>query len=101
MQHLLATLFLPAYNDEANWLGDVSPIQTTQRYQLVNTTTVVIKKSAGQITALNDGKMTKHTPVNVSAAGGSFNEGFFRSITAWGSIARATQLGACLTAKVI
>ena len=101
MQHLLATLFLPPYNDEANWLGDVSPIQTAQRYQLVSTKTVVIKNSAGQITALNNGKMTKHTPINVSAVGGSFNPGFFRSITPWGSIARATQLGASLSPKVI
>ncbi|WP_417416564.1 sugar kinase [Hoeflea sp.] len=103
----VSDIVLPSYEDEATFFGDESPDDTARRYAGAGVETVVVKNGAGEIVALDKGRITRFTPnpitsiVDTTAAGDSFNAAFLASYLKSANLMPALAAGADLAAKVI
>lgn len=102
-----ADIALPSAEDEAVHFGDASPEATAHRYAALGARLVVVKNGGGEITALEDGRLSRHAPVaaheivDTTAAGDSFNAGFLGARAAGQPLAVAIEAGAALASRVI
>ena len=101
----VSDLVLPSHEDEATFFGDADPAATLERYQSAGASVVVVKNGAGEVLFSQDSETGVHRPCVVSvvvdstAAGDSFNAGFFASMDK--GIAPAVAAACELSAKVI
>lgn len=103
----VSDILLPSFEDEASAFGDATPEDTARRYAGTGAQLVVVKNGAGEILALDNGKIARVTPaavasvVDTTAAGDSFNAGFLASYLNSKDLIPALAAGADLAAKVI
>lgn len=100
----LADIVLPSYDDEADYFGDKSPADTANRY---SAPLVIVKNGEGEMLIRDGDKTQTFTPkpisdvVDSTAAGDSFNAGFFAVLAAGGTVMDGVKKGAETSAKVI
>ncbi len=98
-------LVLPSHEDEATFFGDADPAATLARYQDAGASMVVVKNGAGDVLFSEGAETRVHRPdavaqvVDSTAAGDSFNAGFFAALDQ--GIAPAVAAACALSAKVI
>lgn len=103
----LADIILPSFEDEERYFGDADPKVTAQRYRAAGTPLVIVKNGPEDVLcASNDGKETHavlpvKAIVDTTAAGDSFNSGFFASHFQGGSLAESVLAGSRLASAVI
>ena len=103
----VSDIVLPSYDDEVVYFGDTSPQATLDRYLATGATTVVVKNGAGEVLYQHNGSTGTYRPkaitkvVDTTAAGDSFNAGFFAGLAATGDMKQAIGKGADVAAKVI
>ena len=99
----LADIVLPSFEDEAEYFGDKKPADTAARYAAP----LVIVKNGDSEMLIVDGDAQTFTPtpitdvIDSTAAGDSFNAGFFSVLIAGGSVMEGVEKGAETSAKVI
>lgn len=100
----LSDIVLPSFEDEAIYFGDSTPTVTAARYAAP---TVIVKNGENEVLIVEGGITQTYTPVSVenvidsTAAGDSFNAGFFSALVAGGSAMDGVVKGARTSAKVI
>lgn len=100
----LADILLPSFEDEAEFFGDKTPADTAARYAAP---LIVVKNGEGEMLIRDDGITQTQNPtpiaeiVDSTAAGDSFNAGFFAVLAAGGSVMDGVRNGAEISAKVI
>ncbi|MBT0957564.1 sugar kinase [Alphaproteobacteria bacterium KMM 3653] len=103
----VSDIVLPSYDDEASYFGDESIDATRDRYLKVGATTVVVKNGPGTVHYAHNGKLGEVSPppvgevVDTTAAGDSFNAGFFAGIAGAAPIEAAITLGCQVSGQVI
>lgn len=101
----VSDIVLPSYDDEAVFFGDDGPQGTMQRYLDAGASCVVVKNGAGAIDFCDKAFRGQIIPqvvadvVDSTAAGDSFNAGFFAAYDK--GVAAAVESGLSLAAKVI
>lgn len=101
----ISDIVLPSHDDEAAYFGDSNPDITLRRYVSAGAKTVVVKNGANPILYSHDGTKGQINPqpvsniVDTTAAGDSFNAGFFAGLP--GGIDAAIVQGSRLAGKVI
>lgn len=104
---LISDLGLPSFEDDANWFGDGSPADCAKRYQASGVSEVIVKNGSGDMVLLDrNGLITVPTNkcdavVDTTAAGDSFNAGFFAAREMGMSNVEAAKFGASVAAQVI
>lgn len=103
----VSDILLPSFDDDARAFGDATTEHTAQRYAGAGVPLVVVKNAAGEMLALDNGKITRFEPapvtgvVDTTAAGDSFNAAFLASFLESGNLIKALATGAELAAAVI
>jgi len=103
----ISDIVLPSHDDEAVYFGDRDPLATRDRYAASGARTVVVKNGPGEIHYSHQGTMGALTPrpipkiVDTTAAGDSFNAGFFGRFFQDGDIAAAITAGSDLAGQVV
>jgi len=103
----VSDIVLPSHEDETDWFGDVDPSATVTRYLEGGATTIVVKNGEGPILAWDNDAYHHFDPapvrkvIDTTAAGDSFNAGFFASRVAGQSLEQSIRSGADLAAQVI
>lgn len=104
----VSDIVLPSFDEEQLFYGDKTPQATIVRYKSAGVKTVVVKDGPESVTAQHlDETEVKVTPkvienvVDSTAAGDSFNAGFFASYFANGSLSEAIEMGAALAGQVV
>ncbi|EPX76971.1 2-dehydro-3-deoxygluconate kinase [Litoreibacter arenae DSM 19593] len=101
----VADIVLPSYDDEAAYFGDDGPQGTMQRYLDAGVSCVVVKNGGGPVEYIDNGTRGQFTPqaaarvVDSTAAGDSFNAGFFAALDH--GVAAGVEAGSALAGKVI
>ncbi|MEM6276676.1 MAG: sugar kinase [Pseudomonadota bacterium] len=99
-----ADIVLPSFEDEATWFGDTDPEDTLARYAAP---TVIVKNGPDPIVWRDGGLNGCFEPpqapsiVDTTAAGDSFNAGFFAGLLTAEGTEAAIARGAALAARVI
>lgn len=100
-------VILPSFDDEAKYFGDADPKGTMERYLAAGAQTVVVKNGGGEILYTHRGEVGKFVPqkvaniVDTTAAGDSFNGGFFAHFDTSGDIQASIKEACELASKVI
>jgi 2-dehydro-3-deoxygluconokinase len=103
----VADVALPSFEDERRYFGDATIDATLERYRARGARTVVVKNGADAIAAwdVDEGKARLQPPrvaaVDTTAAGDSFNAGFFAARLRGASLTDALGAGARLAAVVV
>jgi 2-dehydro-3-deoxygluconokinase len=103
----VSDIVLPSYDDEADHFGDADIFATRDRYLSAGATTVIVKNGAGEMLCCDNGETTHMDPlvitdiVDTTAAGDSFNAGFFAGLEMCETIETALSVGAKLAGQVI
>lgn len=103
----VSDIALPSYEDEADWFHDATPQATIDRYLAAGAATVVVKNGAEAVeyadgTARADVAVTPLDQiVDTTAAGDSFNAGFFARHAAGDSTADAIAYACSLSRAVV
>lgn len=103
----VSDIVLPSYDDEAEYFGDADVFATRNRYLNAGSTTVVVKNGPDEMICCHDGETIHVTPpvarnvVDTTAAGDSFNAGFFAGLEMYETMEDALALGAKLAGQVI
>ena len=103
----VSDIILPSYEDEAEWFNDTSPQATAERYLAAGAMTVVVKNGVGPV-SYADGEFRGDVavtpverPVDTTAAGDSFNAGFFARHAAGDNIVDAIAHACALSRAVV
>jgi 2-dehydro-3-deoxygluconokinase len=103
----VSDILLPSFEDDAAAFGDVTTEDTARRYAGAGARLVVVKNGAGEMLALDNGKIERLTPslitsvIDTTAAGDSFNAAFLASYLKSADLIPALTAGADLAARVI
>ena len=102
----LSDVVLPSHDDEVTFFGDADPQATVDRYKSAGATTVIGKNGGGEIRYFHKGTEGVVQPEAISqlidstAAGDSFNAGFFAEFSD-GDVAASIRAGCEMAGKVI
>lgn len=104
----VADIVLPSFDEDGQYYGETSPLETIARYRKAGASTIVVKNGAGRIHAegREEGIVTfdpqpVSAVVDTTAAGDSFNAGFLAARLQGASLGAAIDRGAKVSAKVI
>lgn len=103
----VSDIVLPSFEDEAGWFHDASPQATADRYMGAGAITVVVKNGAGPVVYADGttrGEVTVtplERPVDTTAAGDSFNAGFFARHAAGDGISDGIAYACALSRCVV
>jgi 2-dehydro-3-deoxygluconokinase len=103
----VSDIVLPSYDDEADHFGDADIFATRDRYLAAGSTTVVVKNGAGEMICTHLGETIHVSPpvaqnvVDTTAAGDSFNAGFFAGLEICETMEEALLMGANIAGQVI
>ncbi len=103
----VSDIVLPSYDDEVDYFGDASPQATLDRYLSAGASTVVVKNGPGEVLYQHNGVTGTYKPtaittvVDTTAAGDSFNAGFFAGLVETGDMQTAIAQGSNVAAQVI
>lgn len=103
----LADIILPSFEDEERYFGDSDPTVTAQRYRAAGTPLVIVKNGPEDVLCASSAGIETHAVlpakaiVDTTAAGDSFNSGFFASHFQGGSLADSVLAGSQLASAVI
>ncbi len=103
----VADIALPSFDDEAVHFGDADPAATAARYLSAGVRTVVVKNGAGPVTYVDGGTTGTVAPepvarvVDTTAAGDSFNAGFFAGFDGPASVADRIRFASRVAGQVI
>ena len=103
----VSDIVLPSYDDEAAYFGDANPQATLDRYLATGATTIVVKNGPGEVLYSQGGTTGTYTPTAIAmvkdttAAGDSFNAGFFAGLAQTGDMQAAIAQGSEIAAQVI
>lgn len=103
----VSDIALPSFEDEAEWFADADPDGTANRYSAAGVSTVVVKNGPDPVVCLS-GTNRSVTPVSAienvvdtTAAGDSFNAGFFTGLAQGLSIPASIELASQISGQVI
>jgi 2-dehydro-3-deoxygluconokinase len=103
----VSTIALPSFDDEARHFGDRDTAATGDRYTGAGAGLCVVKNGPGEILIRKGSYKTTVTPpkvgsvVDTTAAGDSFNAGFFAALAAGTTPAEAAEVGSRIAGRVI
>lgn len=103
----VSDMVLPSYDDEAVHFGDGNMAATADRYLAAGARTVIVKNGSGPVLCEHEGRREEVLPpkvdriVDTTAAGDSFNAGFFASLDRPGTMADRILFGARVAGQVI
>ncbi|MEL7181898.1 MAG: PfkB family carbohydrate kinase, partial [Pseudomonadota bacterium] len=103
----VSDIALPSFEDEAVWFKDANPQATADRYLAAGVVTVVVKNGADPVVYAEGGASGEVavTPltqlVDTTAAGDSFNAGFFARHAVGDSIADGIAYACALSRAVV
>lgn len=103
----ISDIVLPSFEDEAEWFNDASPQATADRYLAAGAITVVVKNGAGPVVYADGTRRGEVAvtplarPVDTTAAGDSFNAGFFARHAAGDSISDGIAYACALSRAVV
>ncbi len=103
----VSDIALPSFEDEAAWFKDANPQATADRYLAAGVVTVVVKNGADPVLYAEGGASGEVavTPLtdlaDTTAAGDSFNAGFFARHAAGDSIAQGIAYACALSRAVV
>jgi len=103
----VSDIVLPSFDDEAEWFNDADPRATADRYLGAGAITVIVKNGAGPVlyaegTTRGEVAVTALAqPVDTTAAGDSFNAGFFAGHVAGENIADGITYACALSKAVV
>lgn len=103
----VSDIALPSHEDEATFFGDADLDATAKRYRAAGVTTVLVKNGADEMMSLTEAGRATHavkpatSVIDTTAAGDSFNAGFFAAYLQNAPFAEAVEAGAALAARVI
>ncbi len=103
----VSDMVLPSYDDEAVHFGDRDMAATADRYLEAGVRTVIVKNGSGPVLYVHEGERAEVVPpkvdriVDTTAAGDSFNAGFFASLDRPGTMADRIRFGARVAGQVI
>ncbi len=93
----ISNIVMPSFEDEQVWFGDATPEDTAKRYQALGATQIIVKNGEDATLVLHDGEFSLHpvTPVSgvvdTTAAGDSFNGGYFAELLQTDDVAQAIK----------
>lgn len=103
----ISDIVLPSLEDEAETFGDASPKETAARYQSLGAGQVIVK-NAQNPTLVQDGTTSLEFPVSfasgvvdTTAAGDSFNGGYFAALMAGHDLPTSIALAQTCAARVV
>lgn len=103
----IADMVLPSYEDEQMFFGDTGTSATAARYRDTGAATIIVKDGPRSVIVSQDGILSSVQPapvqqiVDTTAAGDSFNAGFFVSLLKGRSLNEAVSTGCDIASKVI
>lgn len=103
----VSDVVLPSYEDEADWFSDASPTATAERYLGAGARTIIVKNGADPVlyaegTVRGEVAVTPvDNLVDTTAAGDSFNAGYFARLVAGDSIADGVTYACALSRAVV
>jgi 2-dehydro-3-deoxygluconokinase len=103
----VSQIALPSFDDEARNFGDRDTAATAERYAGAGVGLCVVKNGSGAILIRDGRSETTVTPpavtsvVDTTAAGDSFNAGFFAELAAGSAPAEAAEAGSLIAGRVI
>lgn len=104
----VADIVLPSFDEDGQYYGETSPLETIARYRSAGASTIVVKNGVGRIHAegREEGVVTFDPQpavavVDTTAAGDSFNAGFLSARLSGASLGDAIGGGAQVAAQVI